>query len=212
MKHIAIVAVLAFLRVSSLAACSSTTTSTGATPSCDDVCSHIGSVCGNAGSSCASDCAANTAAQRTCISGASTCNAAKACVLPVADAGSGDGGGSSCSCHGSDNGATATVNCGETSECTPEPDFNAIGHKFSCSAAGQLSETDCTPTLVANCGACTASSQCAPFHHGGGVSVTAACFNGHCRERCDPNGGAGCACVAGTPSDGDATGYCSGGC
>jgi hypothetical protein len=60
---------------------------------------------------------------------------------------------------------------------------------------------------VAPCGSCTDSSDCEAFDQGG-FGVEAACFAGRCRMRCTPGSGA-CNCIAGTPSGGNAVGYCA---
>lgn len=61
---------------------------------------------------------------------------------------------------------------------------------------------------VPNCGTCTHSSECMPFLDANGFYISAACFDGRCRMRCRPDAGA-CACQAGTPTGGDAVGFCT---
>jgi len=65
---------------------------------------------------------------------------------------------------------------------------------------------------VGLCQACQYSYECESVSQGGGISFTAACFQGRCITACDPGSDESCGCVAATPTTGDARGYCSDDC
>lgn len=120
--------------------------------------------------------------------------------------------GSPCSCSdGSDvcaNTACASQYClwggGSAGYCTQACGTCPSG--FGCTDIVGLGSYCTKVATVSNCGTCTDSSDCLPFQFSG-YSVTAACFNGRCRERCDAS--SPCNCISATPMGGDAVGYCA---